>query len=371
MDERLKIFSETYDVALESYLAQAKDSTLEAAYNLGRQAVAAKLGLLKLAKVHQEAMGRILAGKPELARNAVALKQAEGFLLEAVAPFEATHREARESCLHPAQLNETLSQRNLELAVMNRNLANEVAERNRQGKALRQSEEHYRVLLKEARQTQENLRHLSSRMLHAQEEERKRISRELHDEVGQALTAINVHLAVLDKGEDLTSKKTKNRIAEARRLLEETMETVHRFSRELRPAMLDDLGLAPALRSYVRAFAQRNAVSARFGSRGDVEKMGSEQKLVLYRVAQESLTNVAKHAQATKVLVRLRHCKNGISLEISDNGKAFSVDKQIGGSGQERLGLLGIQERIRLVQGEFALKSEPGKGTTVRVQVPF
>ena len=149
------------------------------------------------------------------------------------------------------------------------------------------------------------------------------------------------------------------------------METVHRFSRELRPAMLDDLGLVPALRSYVRAFAERNAVTVRFGSRGDVEKMGSEQKLVLYRVAQEGLTNVAKHAQATQVVVNLRHCKNSVSLEISDNGKAFSLEKQIGSGGQKRLGLIGIQERIRLVQGEFALKSEPGKGTTVRVQVPF
>jgi len=371
MDDQLNLFSQQYAATLEEYLAQGQEAALAAAYQLGRKALARGLGLLNVAKLHQEAWARLSSSSRKLGSQTATLKRAETFLIEALSPFEATHRGFRESTLQLARLNETLSERNLELAAMNRNLQTEIAQRKRTEKALRESEEHYRILFDEACQMQENLRNLSRRVLRVQEEERKRISRELHDEVGQALTAINVHLAVLDKSDGLPEDQLRNKISDARRLLEETMETVHGFSRELRPATLDDLGLLPALRGYVRAFAERTSVRTCFSGCRGLEKMGSEQKVVVYRVAQESLTNVAKHAQATRVQIKLRNLKHGVVMEIRDNGKSFSVEEQLGRPRQKRLGLLGIQERVRLVNGDFAIQSKPGKGTTVRVQIPL
>lgn len=371
MDNRLKVLSEGYTAALARFLAQGEEAALEQAYEMGRTSAAEGLGLLNLAKVHRQAWEKLTPTLIQPGMQAKARESAEAFLLEALSPFEATHRGFRETNFKLRQLNEVLRRRNQELAVINRSLKNEVSERKRTEKALRESEDHYRVLFTEARQMQEALRNLSNQVLHVQEEERKRISRELHDEVGQALTAINIQLAALAKTRGKPDSRIQSKVADAQNLLQQTMSTVHRFARELRPAMLDDLGLLPALRSCVKAFAGRTSVRAYFKPCHGVEKLTDEQKLVLYRVTQESLTNVAKHAQATRVVVNLSQFKNGICLEIKDNGKAFSVDQQFGANGKKRLGLLGIQERVRLVHGIFTVESEPSKGTTIRVQIPL
>src|SRR6185369_3813919 len=138
-------------------------------------------------------------------------------------------------------------------------------ERKRTETALRESQEYYQVLFNEARQMQEDLRRLSAQILCVQEEERKRISRELHDEIGQALTAIHVHLTLATRQTGMGATSSTDGIGTALRLLEETMETVHRFARELRPHMIEDLGLIPTLRSYVKAFGER--ISLRTGFR--------------------------------------------------------------------------------------------------------
>ncbi len=247
-------------------------------------------------------------------------------------------------------------------------IATDITERKLAEEALRQSKEHYQQLFNEARLMQDNLRDLSTRIFHVQEQERTRISRELHDEVGQALTAINVSLAVLQREPKLKSELIRQRIVDAQNLLEQTMETVHRFARELRPSMLDHLGLLPALRSYAKTFVERTRIDVRFRGSPEAEKLDSERKTVLYRVAQESLTNVAKHARASKVAISLRKLKGQIRLEIQDNGCSFDVSLL---NGNKRLGLLGMRERVRLVNGRFAINSESGKGTTVRVEIPF
>src|SRR5262249_33683411 len=162
----------------------------------------------------------------------------------------------------------------------------------------------------------------SSQILHVQEEERKRISRELHDQVGQALTAINTNLAILQRGGTTDVALFNKRIADAQQLLRQTLEIVHGFARELRPAMLDELGLLPALRSFLRAFAERTGLDVRFYRNADAEKLEPEQKTVLFRIAQESLTNVVKHAQASQVIVTVRRVGRRIQLQVKDNGKA-------------------------------------------------
>jgi signal transduction histidine kinase len=357
-------YSKRYLMALQNYLLHPEEVFLQLAYELGRQAVAEGIGLLNLLRMHTAAAERCAATDDEK-RGA-----AETFLMEALSPFEATHRGFRETNEKLAELNATLAKRNNELAAINFALKQEIEERKRTEDALRQSKEHYRLLFNEARVMQENLRHLSSRVLSIQEEERKRISRELHDEVGQALTAVNVHLAMAVK----SPENAKEQIAEARKLVEQTMESVHRFARELRPAMLDDLGLGAALRSYISAFSERTGLPVRFEAEPIIEQLSDDEKMALYRVVQEGLTNVARHAQATQVEVTIRATRVAVRLEIRDNGKAFSPQGKESADApheQKRLGLLGMQERVRLVDGTFHIDSREGKGTTLRVDLPL
>src|SRR5919197_2432883 len=209
-------------------------------------------------------------------------------------------------------------------------------------------------------------------ILNVQEEERKRISRELHDEVGQALTAINMKLAVLQRdGAAEAAALLSNKIADIGGLLVGAMASVHKFARELRPTMLDELGLVPALRSYLKDYAQRTGLPVRFRGSIDGDRLSAEQKTALFRVFQESLTNVAKHAGASRVDVSLRTVNNCIWMRIKDNGRGFVVHQQQPAKGEKRLGLLGMRERLLLVNGRFAVKSSPGKGTTVEVEIPF
>lgn len=351
-------FAKRYVMALRNYLLHPEEVFLQLAYELGRQAVAEGAGLLNLLRIHTAAAQRGCDNDPQK------LAAAETFFMEALSPFEATHRGFRETNSKLSELNATLARRNNELAAINFELKQEIEERKRTEEALRQSKDHYRVLFNEARVMQENLRHLSNRMLFVQEEERKRISRELHDEVGQALTAVNVQLAVIRKSPDEAADKA----ATAQQLVEQTLQAVHNFARELRPAMLDDLGLVPALRSYVQSFSERAGLPVDFKAEPIAEDLGSEEKIVLYRVAQEGLTNVARHAQATKVELILRATRVALRLEIKDDGKAFSPRAA---GRQQRLGLLGIQERVRLVNGTFHIDSREGVGTALRVDLPL
>jgi signal transduction histidine kinase len=209
-------------------------------------------------------------------------------------------------------------------------------------------------------------------VLHVQEEERKRISRELHDEIGQALTAIFTDLAISERTSPAQQESLpKMRIADIEKHLVNAMERVHAFARELRPAILDDLGLLPTLRSYLKEYAERTGLLVRFERGAQDTPLTADQKTALFRVAQESLNNIAKHAQATEVEVRLRLLKNGVQLRIRDNGKGFTEDEQRSAVERKRLGILGMQERVGLLNGRFLVQSAPGKGTTVIAEIPL
>jgi signal transduction histidine kinase len=360
-------FADSYRLALNQYLGRRDKAGLTHARQLGSKALAAQFDLSHLAQIHFESMGALLFSGASEAEQA-GITAARKFFHEALAAFDDSHGDLTEHNRELLELNETLAASNQQLAKSNERLRDKIQQQEVTATVSRDNEKHYRWLFEEAQKREESLRNLSRQLLRAQEDQRKAISRELHDEVGQALTAISLQIDAFRKGGSADSEW---KIQETKRLLQDSMERVHRFCRELRPPSLDDLGLIPTLQSYAKAFAQRSSLRLRFDACQDVEKMGDEQKVALYRVAQESLTNVAKHAKATSVTIQLRRADEGIAMEIKDNGRAFDPQQQLSGKGRKRLGLLGIQERMRALHGAFAVESKPGQGTTVRVQVPF
>jgi two-component system, NarL family, sensor histidine kinase DegS len=153
--------------------------------------------------------------------------------------------------------------------------------------------------------------------------------------------------------------------------VEESVEIVHRFARELRPTVLDGLGLIPALHSFMKDFMRRTGVHVRFTTFAGVEKLSSAQRTVLFRVAQEALTNVARHAQATQVEASIQKLPGAVRMQIKDNGKSFAVEQVLHAKKNKSLGLLGIRERLEMVGGSFDIASAPGEGTTIQVQIPL
>lgn len=356
VNKQARNLSGQYAVRLRGYLAKEEEWFLTQAYELGRKSLRRGLGLLDLARIHQQALAScrfpsLPAGEKERAFNS-----AESFLMAALAPFEAAHRGFREANLRLHQLNKALQHRNAQLAAMTRELE--------------RSEQHYRQLFGQARLMEDDLRNLSSQILHVQEEERGRLSRELHDEVGQTLALMELNLALVTKNGAVEPTTLKQKIADTQHLLATARESVHRFARELRPAMLDELGLLPALRAYLKGFAERTGLRVCFASATKAEHLNPEQKTVLYRVAQEGLTNVAKHAHARSVNVTLRALRDGIQMHIQDDGRGFPVDRRPAAPANKRLGLLGMRERVRLIHGRCSVTSARGKGTAIVVEVP-
>ncbi len=253
----------------------------------------------------------------------------------------------------------------------NRKLEAEIIRRQAVEAALKQSEQQQTRLLEESRSMQEQLRHLSRQVLQVQEDERKRISRELHDVIAQTLTGINVRLATLTKGADRKLEDFDRDLELTRKLVENSVNLVHQFARELRPAVLDDLGLIPALHSFLKNFTAQTGVHTHLTAFAGCEQLDASRRTILYRVAQEALTNVSRHAQASRAEVTIQKRPAGICMEIKDNGKSFSVERVLKAQGRKRLGLLGMRERLEMVGGRFGIASAPGQGTTVTAEMPF
>lgn len=184
------------------------------------------------------------------------------------------------------------------------------------------------------------------------------------------MTGINLRLTTLKKEASLSTRGLNRNIARTQRLVEKSVDIVHQFARELRPAVLDDLGLIPALYSFVKLFSKRTRIHVHLKAFAGVEQLDGNQRTILYRVAQEALTNVSRHAQASRVEVDIRKLTGGTCMKISDNGKSFQVEKTLNAKGRNRLGLLGMRERLDMVGGCFEIESIPGKGTTITAQIP-
>jgi signal transduction histidine kinase len=242
------------------------------------------------------------------------------------------------------------------MAASNRKLEQEIIRRKTLEQALKLSEQ--------------QLRQLSHEILLAQEAERKRISRELHDTVLQTLVGISIHLSSLTPKSADNPTSLRLKIAQTQLLVEKSLAMVHRFAVELRPTVLDDLGLIPALHTFMKDFMKRTGVRARLTAYAAVNQLPLDQSAVLYRVALEALNNVAIHAQASAVEVQIKKLPDWIFLTITDDGKSFDVKRVLRTKGNGRLGLLGTRERLEMVGGKFSIKSAPGHGTTVTARIP-
>jgi signal transduction histidine kinase len=371
MKRNVTRLSRRYVAALRKHLNRKSQSGLQPARKLGLQAMTFGLETLDLARTHEQALiALVLPSDSPRARSAM-VRRAGRFFAEAITPIEKTHRTAQEANAYFAQLNQALRRRSEDLTASNRQLKQEIVQRKGVEESLRKSEQHYSQLLKQSREMQEQLRHLSRQLLMAQEEERKKISRELHDEIAQTLTGINVRLAALKAEAAQNTKGLQRKIASAQRMVEKSVDIVHRFARELRPTVLDDLGLIPALHSFVKSFSKQTCIPIRLTIFAGVEKLDNAKRTILYRVAQEALTNVARHARAGRVDVNIEKIPGSICMMIRDDGKSFHVQRMMNARKNKRLGLLGMRERVEMVGGSFHVVSTPGKGTTIRAKVPY
>jgi two-component system sensor histidine kinase UhpB len=215
------------------------------------------------------------------------------------------------------------------------------------------------------------LQKMSEQVLAAQEDERKRIARELHDETAQALTTLLIRLKILEKAR--TANDMRGQIDELRELTAQTLEAVRKLAVELRPATLDDLGLLAALEAYTESWRTRMPVSVSFQADGFGDRdnrLPPQIELVLYRVVQEALTNVAKHASAGQVRVELSRRPDEVIAVVDDDGSGFNVEDMMR-SRERGLGLFGMQERLALVRGQLVIDSAPARGTRIHAWVPL
>jgi signal transduction histidine kinase len=259
---------------------------------------------------------------------------------------------------------------------------NEMAERVEQdARALEDSkaelERRVKQRTNELEKVSQQLRHrnkergdLLGKIIRTQEEERQRIARELHDQTGQSLSSLMIGLKTL---ETASQQDIQQRIADMRQLMAQTLDEVHSLALEIRPNSLDDLGLISVLEQYTKEYADKFGIITEFQAIGVGRRLLSpEVEIAIYRILQEALINVAKHAEAKKVSVLLEVRDSSVIAIVEDDGKGFNIKKDSGlTSIQNQLGLYGMYERAELIGGKITIESNPGRGTTVFMEVPL
>lgn len=229
-------------------------------------------------------------------------------------------------------------------------------------------EEKHRALI----QKEQRLRILSSHLLTAQEKERRRISLELHDELGQSLTLLKLQLRSAEKKLGADQKALEADFKAISDYIDRIIEDVRRLARDLSPSILEDLGFSAAIRSLFGDFARHSSVKVSL-ELDDVDAlMPRDTQIIVYRIFQEALTNIGKHADASHISIVVRQNANLVSFAIQDDGKGFDLDKTAGQSATEgSLGLTAMDERARMLGGELEISSEAGKGTKIAIQIPM
>ena len=229
----------------------------------------------------------------------------------------------------------------------------------------------------EVEQTKRELQQLSARLLEIEEEGRRRLSRELHDEIGQTLALLQIEISHTQAILATQPQAARERLDRARELAEKTVQTVRNIAVLLRPALLDDLGLVPALQFQLEDFLRRSGIASEFVEQDVAEHLPDHVKTCVYRVVQEALHNCEKHSGAKNVRVAVRQVPDFLVAEVEDDGRGFSLNEQrLSSAASVRhtnagLGLLGIRERAAIVGGTLVIDSAPGQGTRIALRIPL
>lgn len=371
MKTELLKFSEHYETELHTLLKNGKPIKSNTILALADEAHASGLKAQGFARFHERTLrNSILPTYPEDQKKRIITRA--GTFFARIANHYANAPPTHSAPTQPARFIEALSRRNGELSQQNQTLLNTIHTLQASEKARLNQ-----VLPNPQRPTKSDLhkielRNLSRQILLTQEEERKRISRELHDVIAQALIAVKVHLATLKKEAHLNLSSLNQNIQTTQRLVARSARIVHQFARELRPMALDDLGLAPAIESYLNQYRKRTGIRLEVQMIENLEALDSIRRTVLFRVVQEALTNVDRHANASKIKIKLTLKDNCVILRIADNGRSFRVENYYPPRGNTKhLGLLGMRERIEMVGGHLHIESTQGIGTTVMATVPI
>ncbi len=349
-------FERSYLAALDEHVKTSRGKS--ASDRIGRRALELGVETLALARIHDRSVSALASPDAAGKKRAVASSaRGDSFFARAVTPIEEAHCGTARNLFETRRLT-------AELATARTRLGNLQIK-------LDASARHDGQQLERSRLMENRLRRLSHKLLSAQEEERLRISRDLHDAIGQTLTGINVSLATLKREAAAKSQKLADSVTRAQSLVERSMKTVHQFAWELRPTLLDDLGLLPALRSYCSTFSKRTGIRVHFAADSKFARLGADHSTALFRVAQGALSNVERHAQAAHVRLSLRSSPGMVRLEVKDDGRSFDVLRMENSKTNKHLGLLVMRERVEMVGGSFTIASSPGHGTSVCVEVPL
>lgn len=369
MKANLPNFLNRYKKALQSHLEQGQMAKLEFAIKLGNDIHASGMPTLDLVRLHERTLViDLLPTFPE-AQRAVVVKQAGAFFAAVIAqPVMKDDIELEVADLKT--IISVLSDRTVELAAANRLLRLEIVCRQQVEASLNKSECHLLKSLEKSNILKQQLRSLSRQVLSAQENQRKKTMKELHDVICQSLMSINVRLTMLKTEAGFNCKELERNINHTQKILIKAASVVNQFARDLHPTVLDDLGLIPAMHSLMKSFTSRTGVLTHLTVFAGVEKLDMARRMVFYRVAEESLANVARHARATRVEVTILKEAKSVIMEISDNGKAFEVEAVMLAAGSKHLGLLGMRERVEMVRGSFQIKSTPASGTMIIAKIP-
>lgn len=299
--------ADRYTRGLREYLDGSGEESLRSAYELGRQAVSQGLGLLDVVSIAQEASRGILTGSDSHKQMEQQMNLAGNFLVESLSAFEMTHRSYVDANVALRRLNEVL------------------------------------------------------------EEEIKRIAYALHDNAGQLLAS--VHLTLAQWAKEL-HECDRARIHHIRELLDEIQVQLRRLSHELRPSILDDLGLKPAVEFLADGLCQRTELAIQVAGSTD-GRLPATIEITLYRIIQESLNNAIKHSGGTRIDVRLNREPHALRCTISDNGRGFDAQRVLAGKAKRGLGLLAIQERLNAIGGALEITSDDTNGTALSISIPL
>jgi len=300
-------FEEEYSLALSKYAQRRGEAALGRAYELGRCAITDKKSLMEIASLHHQSLHAMLTDAQGASRHHELLTTAADFLAETLSPYEMAHRGVQDAIAALRQLNETL------------------------------------------------------------EAEIKRIAYSVHDEAGQLLVA--VHLALAEVARELPERQ-KQQVGRIEGLLNQVEKQLRRYSHELRPTILDDLGWIPAIRFLAEGVSKRANLNIQIKTTV-AGRLPGPVEIALYRIVQEALTNAAKHAKASHVGIRIGRKNRVFCCSIEDDGVGFDARAVPSNGKRSGLGLIGMQERLNAIGGTLSINSAPGRGTKLLIQLPM